>query len=342
MYNNSCGRRDINKSVCKVMIIHAAGDDTQWFWKLLRYGFCILILLGFVTLPAVIPCYLYVWGPLCDLTVPSDAHQLEGNAVVLAQMNSFFVKNFRVEELVLSHDSSHQIDLHLVQRDCNRLPTITTMYERNGSQFENVTLTYMLAGSRIELSVCANTTETGSNRIAFYIVAKVDNFFRFDPDEASDNGEISSYFIRVGKGMEECTNITKDIDTSDFYFLKFVVPEEPLILRYELRMEVLSINSTALSSSYFGTLQESGDRVSAALSTFRDNFCLVGNVNINGLRRRNEYVRTKVVLSPDYSKALGVTIPVVIVWTTVLFVVVMLCCLRCCFYKYRRVRINSC
>ena len=276
---------------------YATVNTSQWKLKVLIYGLGILILCA-VVIPAVIPCYLFVWSPLIDLQHPNTAQQLDGSTVILADMNSYFVKNVTVKEIEKEDDVSHKIDLYITQQECKNLPTNTTSNVYNGTKLKNVNSTYMLAGSRVDLHVHASTMYSVSKAIAFYIVATVDSS-TFDPHDTTAH----KYHINVGtNGIIEPTSITYKIQSSNYYSLIFVVPHEPVNLSYEMTVEIRSIDLIALNTNAFGCLKRNGDSAHAKLVHWQSHYCLIAFIYRSIII--SPYIHTKVIFTPDYVKTL--------------------------------------
>ena len=289
---------------------------------MLLYGVCILIVCAVVATPAVVTCSLTVWPPLHDLASSFNMRQLHENAVVLAEMNSFFVSKVTAREHVLSRDSSHQIDLYLTQRSCDHVQTLTTLQVINGTEFMNTTPTYMIAGSRIDLHACVSTEGNIQSHIDFYVVRNADNS-EFDPYRAV------SHVIEIGRwGGVECTQLIKEIAISDYYYLVFLVPSDPLTISYAMILEVITIDMTALNSSYIGSVNYEDDSVSTSVASWREDYCLIGD--IYSYEDSHPFVHTEVTYSLSYGKTLGLTLTVTLLWTISVTVLVIMHLLPCC------------
>ena len=268
---------------------------------------------------AIIPCSVHVWAPLHEHTRSSIVQQLEGNSVILAEIDSFFVKEVTVREHVLSRDSSHKIGLYITQQSCDNIPMSTTVYEYRRHTFMNTTPTYMVAGSRIDLHTCVSTEFTSQSQVEFYIVENADNS-RFNPYEAVSKP------IEVGSmGREKCTNIIKEIEKSDYYYLVFLIPSKPLNISFELYMDIVTIDLGPLNSSYVSSLWYSEDTVSMEPAGWREAHCLVAD--IDSYEAMRPFVNTEVLFSLNYNKTLGLTlglvIPLLLLWA---ICVTALCC----------------
>ena len=258
-----------------------------------------------------VPCSLSVWRPLHQHSTLTSTQQLHGNAVILGEMNSFFVKEVKVQENVWSRESAHKIDVYMTQQGCNDVPTFITVDDYIGSQFMNTTPTYMVAGSKIDIYACVGTSDDVESHIELYIVSQVDDT-DFDPYE------VISTTIEVGaKGEMKCSNITKEIQNSDYYYLVFLLPSKPLNVSCEIHKEIVSIDVKALNTSYIGFVWYKDDSVSINLPHWRETYCLLGDVQSYEVMR--PFVHTEVRLSLNYSKTLGLTlglgIPLLILWT---------------------------
>lgn len=299
--------------------------------KVFKYGLAILIFCAIVlATPAVVPCYIFVWSPLRDLQQPRTTQQLDGSTVILADMNSYFVREVTVKEIEMEDDFPLQIDLYITEQECRNLPTSTALHEYNGTQLKNVNSTYMLAGSKVDLHILASTKSLQSKSIEFYIVAIVDSS-DFDPR----NTKAHRYPIKVGtNGTMEGTNITHTIHTSNYYSLIFIVPKLSVILSYEMTVEIYSINLTALDTTAFGTVRKNDDSVQAKLAHWQSYYCLIASVHSS--TNVYHYIHTKVIFTLDYKKTLGLTVPLVAIWTIGLLVVIgiAICCIS--KYMYRR------
>ena len=302
--------------------------------KVLKYGLGIVILSAIVAALAAVPCYFLVWSPLRDLQQPCIAQQLDGSTIILADMNSFFVKNVTVKEIEMEDDVSLQIDLYITQQECKNLPTNTTSRVYNGTKLNNVSSTYMLAGSRVDLHVYASTTYSISKTIGFYIVATVDSS-TFDSHTSAHR-----YPVNVGiNGNMEPTNVTHKIEISNYYSLMFVVPPEPVTLSYEMTVEIRSIDLTALDATAFGSLRRDGDSAQAKLIQWQSQYCLIAVVY--SYTNISPYIHTEVVFIPDYLKTLGLTVAPAAVWTIIMTGLVIICCYCICKRRSRHSNYNE-
>ena len=309
-------------------------NTSQWKLKVLIYGLVILVLFAIVSIPVVIPCNHFVWSHLRDLQQSRIAQQLDGSTVILADMNSFFVKEVTVKEKEKEDDFSHQIDLYITQQECKSLPTNTTSHVYNGTKLQNVDSTYMLAGSSVDLQILASTTYPNSKTIGFYIVATVDSS-TFDPH----NTPAHRYPINVGtNGNMEGTNITHEIQRSNYYSLMFVVPLEPVTLSYEITVEIRSIDLTALDTTAFGSLRRNGDSVKAKLAHWQSHYCLIAFIYSYTII--SPYIHTEVVFTPDYAKTLGLTLTLAAVWTTIIAALTAALMIICYIIRKRRSHSN--
>ncbi|CAI8025175.1 hypothetical protein GBAR_LOCUS14567 [Geodia barretti] len=104
-------------------------------------------------------CSKYVWVPLHDLSSPRDVQQCEGNVPILAEYDSFFVKEFNVNQLVKSdlYDSLHTVFVFLSNTACSNLPIVVTTERYNETSQPPYGPVYMLENSIISLNVCAST-----------------------------------------------------------------------------------------------------------------------------------------------------------------------------------------
>ena len=211
------------------------------------------------------------------------------NVVILADVNSFFVKEVTVKEHVHSRDLSHLIELYLAQHKCDDISRNITVEQYNGTEFRNTSSRYMLAGSKLNLHACLSTDSDKSSHVHvdFYIVENVDKS-DFDPYD------IFTQAIRVGRGNMICTNITEEIHRSNYFFLVFLLPSVPLNISYELTLEIHSINLTALNIDHFGSIAYDNESVSRDLAHFNDDYCLVADIYSYELT--HPFVHTEVIL----------------------------------------------
>ena len=233
-------------------------------------------------------------------------------------MNSFFVSKVTISENVLSRDYSHQIDLYLTRQSCDHVQTLTTLQVLNGAEFMNTTPTYMIAGSTIDLHACVSTEGNIQSHIDFYVVRNADDS-EFDPYKTV------SHLIEVGRwGDVECTHLSKEIAISDYYYLVFLVPSDPLNISYAMILEVITIDTTALNSSYIGSVSYEDDSVSTSLAHWREDYCLIGD--IYSYEDSRPFVHTEVTYSLSYGKILGLTLTVTLLWTISVTVLVIIFC----------------
>ena len=298
-------------------------NTSQWQLKVLKYGLGILILCAIVSIPAVIPCYFIVWSPLRDLQPPRTVQQLDGNTVILADMNSFFVKEVTVKEHVHSRHLSHLIELYLAQHKCDELSRNITVEQYSGTEFQNTSSRYMLAGSKIDLHACLSTDSDKNSQVHvdFYIVENVDRS-EFDPYD------VFTRTIRVGTSENMiCTNITEEIHRSNYFFLIFLLPSVSLNISYELTLEIHSINLTELNTDHFGSITYDDESVSKDLAHLNDDYCLVAD--IYSYEFTHPFVHTEVTFTLNYSKTLGITLSLIAVWIIGWNVLaISLCCFK--------------
>lgn len=277
----------------------------------------------------LIPCTVYVWGPLQDHMRSSNEQQLEGHTVILAEMDSFFVEEVTVRENVLSRDSSHEIKVYLIKQSCSDIPMHRDVVEYSGHTFLNTSpIIYMITSSTIDVHACVSTEYTIRSQVEFYLMRSVDKSL-FNPYEAV------STVIEVGSmGKEKCTNITKYIKDSDYYYVTFLVPSAPLNISYTLRMDIASIDRLALNSSYIGSLRYNDDSLSTRLGGWRETYCLVGS--IHSYEAMRPYVNTEVLFSPNYGKTLGISLglalPLLLLWS---ICVITTCCYLLYYFTVR-------
>ena len=243
------------------------------------------------------------------------------------------MKNVTVEGIVMEDDFPLQIDLYITQQECKNLPTNTTLHEYKGTELKNVNSTYMLTGSKVDLRVLASTEGLKSKSIGFYIVPIVDSS---DFDRHNTKAHRHPIKVRTNGTMKE-TNITCEIQSSNYYSLQFSPLKMPVTLSYEMTVEIRSIDLTKLDTTAFGSLRSDGDSrsVQAKLTQWQSHYCLIAFIYSS--TNMYHYIHTKVIFTLDYTKTLGLTVPLVTVWTFGIPVVIVI---GFCYLLYKCNRRN--
>ena len=98
-----------------------------------------------------------------------------------------------------------------------------------------------------------------------------------------------------------------------------------------MTVEIRSIDLTTLDTTAFGSLRRNGDSVQAKLDHWQSHYCLIAFIYSS--TNVYHYIHTKVIFTLDYAKTLGLTVPLVTVWTLGIPVAILIgfCCL-----SYRR------
>ena len=203
-----------------------AGVKEQLWLKFLLVAIIAVFVMGVLGIPL---CYKYVWSPLHHLSVPYGTQHREGNVPILAQFNSFYVKQLSIkqEDASVDDDSYHKIIVYVENSVCNDLPTTTTVHKYNET-FPPPELipVYIYAETfTISFHASASTTNQYVNTTYFYVIRTVENSIHFDP-----NCKDCRHKIGVGKnGGSLTTHLVIQIPANDYYSYKFRVPQYVLV-----------------------------------------------------------------------------------------------------------------
>ena len=262
--------------------------------------------------------FKYVWSPLHHVSSSHDVQHREGNVPILAEIDSFFVKGFYVEQEVDSDDSSHTVSVYLPNSACDDLPTITRAQEYNETAPPSTIPTYMLQHSLVSLRASASTPNSENNPVFFYILRTVESSIKFDPSRKD-----SRYRISVGKNSDpKPTNITVSIHESDYYSFRFSVPSA-VSLTYTLSVSVHQIDIDALNSSLIGTINADSDdgTTGKSLNFGTGKYCLLADIKESSITRTNNYTSLEAHMQPRVNAGVGITVSLVFLFPLVVLLV---------------------
>ena len=268
-------------------------------------------------------CSKYVWAPLHDLSSPRDVQQCEGNVPILAEYDSFFVKEFNVNQLVKSdlYDSLHTVFVFLSKTACSNLPIVVTTERYNETSQPPYGPVYMLKNSIISLNICASTESPDNDPLNLYILKTVEKFLNFDPKHPSK--EYYRKHILVGNnGFTNCTNISLVLSQSDYYTINFLLPKG-ITLMYNITENIKQIDVDAVNTTLLGTFKSSNsdqtirDRVELGTGQH----CLFGDIRTSSNATSQDYTTLEIQAKPRVDAGVGITTSALLVF----FVVVLLC-----------------
>jgi hypothetical protein len=321
------------------------GKDAQKPYCIRKKAILVIVLfsVAFITVSVVglTVCSKYVWAPLHDLSSPRDVRQCEGNVPILAEYDSFFVKEFTVNQQVRGdlYDSFHTVFVFLSNTACSNLPIVVTTESYNETSELPYGPVYMLKNSIISLNVCASTKSPDDDPLILYILKTVEKFLNFDPKHPSK--QYYRKHILVGNnGFTNCTNISLVLSQSDYYTINFLLPKG-ITLVYNITVNIKQIDVDAVNTTLLGTFKSSdGDqtiRDTVKLGTGKH--CLFADIQTSSNATSQDYTTLELQAEPRVNAGVGITVTALLVC----FVVVLLCEVLVyvsvrklvCYYKQR-------
>ncbi|CAI8011202.1 hypothetical protein GBAR_LOCUS7269 [Geodia barretti] len=279
-------------------------------------------------------CSMYVWSPLHNLSQSHDVQHRENNVPILAQFDSFLVKQFYVEQEVDSKDSSHTVYVYLTNYPCNELPTTIKLHHYSEVFPPSTIPVYMLEHSYILLHANAITSKFENNPVFFYITRTVESSIHFD--STSKEGR---YRISVGKdGYLNSTNISVSVHASDYYSFRFIVPQA-VTLTYNLTLMIRQIDLDAFNATLVGTIGFNSDdqRAGEKIKFGTGEYCVFASIHESAYPATYNYTTLDTHTQPRISAGVGVTVSVLLVF----FLMVLLAevslynCVKEGWYKMR-------
>ena len=265
-----------------------------------------LVVVSIVGIPL---CSKYVWLPLHDLSSTQYMQQCEGNAPILAEFNSFFVKSFHVRQRIKSglDDSLHKIYIYLANRVCNDLKVSTTTCIFNDTFPPPNHPVYMLENSVISLHACAST-EVSDNPVLFYIIETVENYIDFNPRHPPSKGYQKR--ISVGKnGVSIPTKYMVPLSQSDYYTLKFEKPKD-VTLTYNVSLEVRQIDTDAENTTLLGVIGRTNHNqtVGTTIKLGYGDYCLFADIQGSSHTTTRNYTTLETHLEPRVDAGVSITV----------------------------------
>ena len=180
--------------------------------------------------------------------------------VILTQVDHFFTKSLRVtQDTGYPGDSDHEIDLYLLNQECNDLPITEIKYSIYDHSIHalNKSILYLLPNSFITYSVCASTNHTeNSDRLELLVL---DNLERAQSFDISHSFYAFAYFsIGVDENIR-CSDITINIDKPSYYYFIFLPPSHPAQFELNVTYAIRWIDPTQFPEQSNYTLRENQD-----------------------------------------------------------------------------------
>ncbi len=173
-----------------------------------------------------------------------------GNNCNVAEVDHFFTRSLTVtQDTDFPGDSDHEIDLYLLNRECNDLPTAETKYTVYDYNIYtlNKTILYLLPGSFITYSICASTNHTNMpDRLELLVFDSLERARSFDVD---DSFYTFTYF---SVGVEEdirCSDETISIEKAGYYYFIFFLPLHLAELELNVTYAIRWIDPTQFSET---------------------------------------------------------------------------------------------
>jgi hypothetical protein len=279
-------------------------------------------------------CSIYVWSPLHSLSQSHDVQHRENNVPILAQYDSFLVKQFYVEQEVDSEDSSHTVYVYLTNYPCNELPTTIKRHHYSQAFPRSTIPVYMLEHSYIFLHANATTSKFENNPVFFYLTRTVESSIHFD--SKSKEGR---YRIPVGKdGYWNSTIIGVSVHTSDYYSFRFIVPQA-VTLTYNLTLMIRQVELDAINATLVGTIGFNSDdkRAGEKIKFGTGEYCVFASIHESAYPWTYNYTTLDTHTQPRIAAGVGVTVCVLLVF----FLMVLLAevslynCVKEGWYKMR-------
>ena len=259
---------------------------------------------------------MYVWSPLHHLSQSHDVQHREENVPILAQFDSFLVKQFYVEQEVDSDDSSHTVKVYITNSACDDLATTTKQHHYTETSPPSTVPVYMLERSFILLHANTSTSKFENNPVWFYITRTVESSIHFD-----SNAKEGRYRISVGKdGYWNFTTIAFSVHTNDYYLIRFICPPT-VILKYTLKMNIRQLELDAINTTLVGTIGFNSDKKTGKKITFgTGEYCVFASIQESAYPSTYNYTTLETHTEPRIGAGVGVTVCVLLVFLVVVLV----------------------
>jgi hypothetical protein len=247
--------------------------------------------------------------------------------VILAQVDRFFTRSLTVtQDTDFPGDSDHEIDLYLLNRECNDLPTAETKYTTYDYNIYtlNKTTLYLLPGSFITYSICASTNHTNMpDRLELLVF---DNLERARSFDIGDSFYTFAYF---SVGVEEdirCSDETISIEKAGYYYFVFLLPLHLAEFELNVTYAIHWIDPTRFSETEkIHILHENQDIVEIVSSPAINKMsCLVAAIK----RAAKPFVHIRLQFNPFLGTKVGMgvgsggaTLAIVLLLTMVVFMI---------------------
>ena len=246
--------------------------------------FVFIVAVVIVAVVGVPICHTFVWSPLQRLPTDTSLQHREGNQPIIAEFDSFLVKQFYLQQCVASDsdDSLHKIYVYLEKQSCSSLPSTTTVHEYDEISPPPTIPVYMLRDSLISLHTSASTNGSENNPVLFYVIRTVEGYFDFINSGYTTSTD-KRWRIHVGKhGNKTHTNISLTITEDDYYSIQFSRGVSGSVdLTYNLTVEIQHIDMQALNTTPVGTLDPTSEvnKISKSFGFGTGKYCLFGDIH---------------------------------------------------------------
>ena len=240
------------------------------------------------------------------------------------------------EQLIFPIESTHTIDLFLVDSECSSL---VNDHVRCHSLFgditniSNVSSYYLMPHSMIYYNICASSNHSKPDPIYVYIIPGLQKDLDFKPN--SDNDDLWRKTVEVGNnGNHNCKLLRHSVPHWNYYTVRTIVSNEQLIawVWYNLTVEDRYINDSAIDASKVVsnyTLYYNTDNASFPISFGLKTWCLVANIQIPTVTQLHKYVHTKLYYTLRYEHVIAITASLTFICVLLLLVLPSLaCCLK--------------
>ena len=245
--------------------------------------------------------------------------------VILAQIDHFFTRSLIVtQDTGFPGDSDHEIDLYLLNRECNslRIDEIKyTIYDHNIFAL-NKTALYLLPGSFITYSICASTNHTKYlDRLELVVL---DNLERARSFDIGDSFYTFTYF---SVGVEEdirCSDETISIEKAGYYYFVFFPPLHPADFELNVTYAIRWIDPAQfLETEKIHTLRKNQDIFEISPSQAIKRSCLVANFK----RAAKPFVHIRLQFNPflETKVGMGVGGAMLVIELLLIMLVLMIC-----------------
>lgn len=197
------------------------------------------------------------------------------------------VKNFFTDIMVLTEDASnpgdseHTIHLYNFPTSCDSIPIRHTYEEYSFPSTSELptTITYLVKGSSINVSICAlsNTTTERTELLLFNDLSSAKS-----PSTDSTAHIDFEFFTTGADGIWECFHYSYETQTTSFYVLSFLHPDHAdhdILYNYTLKIDklVIDLGSNAFTSNC--SLRHDEDHCSFAFDpTSSQSSCIVASI----------------------------------------------------------------